>query len=74
MEMKKGSPEPETHIETMGQEPVNISEPNTSKTLPAAPATQEVVESQPLASGQVEAFRPTTPGHSPGVGHSFIQD
>ena len=26
---------------------------------------------QRIASGFVDAFRPTTPGHSPGVGHSI---
>ena len=58
--MKKGSPELETddHIKIMGKETI----------------TRVMVESQPPPSRQVEAFRPTAPGHSPGVGHSFLQN
>lgn len=54
--MKKGSPELETdHTKIMGKE-------TTARVM---------VESQAPPSRQVEAFRPTAPGHSPGVGHSL---
>ena len=69
--MKKGSPELETHIKIMGKETTKIAGHNISTPLPAAPTTQVVVESQTPPSRQVEAFRPTSPGHSPGVGHSL---
>ncbi|PIN23759.1 hypothetical protein CDL12_03514 [Handroanthus impetiginosus] len=38
----------------------------TQPTPPSPPAT----ESQPPPSGHADDFRPTAPGHSPGIGHS----
>ena len=62
--MKKGSLELETHVKI-------VVKHDDKKSLPAAPTTQEVAESQPPPLGRGEEdFRPTTPGHSPGVGHS----
>ncbi|KAL6339234.1 hypothetical protein AAG906_024385 [Vitis piasezkii] len=71
--MNKGSPELQTHVKIMGKETTKVVEHHANKSLPAAPTTQVVAGSQPPPSGLVEDFRPTTPGHSPGVGHS-LQD
>ena len=42
---------------------------NSPKGLAAKPSQFESVAMS--LNGYVEAFRPTTPGHSPGVGHSI---
>lgn len=65
--MKKASLELETHVKI-------IIKHHAKKSLPAAPTTQAaaVAESQPRDRLETD-FRPTTPGHSPGVGHS-VQD
>ncbi|KAK2996988.1 hypothetical protein RJ639_023689 [Escallonia herrerae] len=50
-----------------------------NEALPKAPMTpvapmppsQTVGESPPPPPGHADDFRPTTPGHSPGVGHSI---
>ncbi|XP_047156574.1 precursor of CEP7-like [Vigna umbellata] len=42
---------------------------NTTKGVVAKPSQLESIAKS--LNGYVEAFRPTTPGHSPGVGHSI---
>ncbi|CAJ1929711.1 unnamed protein product [Sphenostylis stenocarpa] len=43
--------------------------PSTTKGVVAEPSQSESIAAS--LNGYVEAFRPTTPGHSPGVGHSI---
>ncbi|CAN0864194.1 Precursor of CEP3 [Linum grandiflorum] len=38
--------------------------------VPASPSTDEPLAPPSPAGRGVDGFRPTTPGHSPGVGHS----
>lgn len=38
---------------------------------PPAPPSPVATESQPPPSGHADDFRPTAPGHSPGIGHSL---
>lgn len=66
--MKKGSSELKTHVKI-----TKFAEHNANESLPTKPPTQVVAKSQPPPSGHVEAFRPTSPGHSPGIGH-FLQN
>lgn len=62
--MKKGYLELKTHVKLMEKE--------TTKSLPTtSPSDQIAANSQPPASDHAEAFRPTSPGHSPGIGHSL---
>ncbi|KAK7331100.1 hypothetical protein VNO77_25314 [Canavalia gladiata] len=56
----------------------SIQPPNTSSTKAMSVATKSGVASPSQVDrsirnleGDAEAFRPTTPGHSPGVGHSI---
>ncbi|KAJ6736656.1 PRECURSOR OF CEP5 [Salix viminalis] len=44
---------------------------DTAQTSPSAPPTPAVSEPHPSPPGHVDDFRPTAPGHSPGVGHSL---
>ncbi|XAR73970.1 hypothetical protein NMG60_11008112 [Bertholletia excelsa] len=44
---------------------VECSKPNLTTIAPET--SKEAVDDQ----GHVDAFRPTTPGHSPGIGHSI---
>ena len=62
--MKRGSSELETHVKIMGKETTKFAEHNANKSLPPTPPTQ-------APSFHMQDFRPTTPGHSPGVGHSL---
>jgi hypothetical protein len=52
---------------------VKCSSPNTkgiARKIVASPSHLHHGIKSTEAAGSVEAFRPTTPGHSPGVGHS----
>lgn len=70
--MKKGSLELETPIIIMGREAAEFDEHIANESLPTSPPHAQVVaRSQPPPSGHVETFRPTSPGHSPGIGHSL---
>ena len=70
--MKREFSELETdYVKIIGKETTKSGEHNANKSLPTAPPTPAVAESQTSPSGHVHDFRPTTPGHSPGVGHSL---
>ncbi|KAI5581740.1 hypothetical protein BDE02_07G038000 [Populus trichocarpa] len=50
----------------------NLDKPvNATKVSPPAPPAPVVGEPHPSLPGHVDDFRPTAPGHSPGVGHSL---
>ena len=50
----------------------NLDKPvNATKVAPPAPPAPVVGEPHPSLPGHVDDFRPTAPGHSPGVGHSL---
>ncbi|CAK7337644.1 unnamed protein product [Dovyalis caffra] len=50
----------------------NLDKPvNATKVSPPAPSTPAFGEPHPSPPGHVDDFRPTAPGHSPGVGHSL---
>ncbi|KDP31907.1 hypothetical protein JCGZ_12368 [Jatropha curcas] len=53
---------------------MQVSTPKISPPAPSAAGGAVVGEAQspPPASGHANDFRPTTPGHSPGVGHKLI--
>lgn len=55
------------HSKLLGHDTTN--EATTEVTLPAPPA--QGMSQPPPPGHKVDDFRPTDPGHSPGVGHSF---
>jgi hypothetical protein len=56
-------------------EPPNIDSTKTTMSIPTNITKIGVAKSSQIyhrrLEGDVEAFRPTTPGHSPGIGHSI---
>lgn len=60
---------------SMGKETIKLAHErniDANKSLPTTvPSTQAVAESQTSPSVCTQVFRPTTPGHSPGVGHNL---
>jgi hypothetical protein len=56
-------------------EPPNIDSTKTKMSIPTNITKIGVAKSSQMyhrrLEGDVEAFRPTTPGHSPGIGHSI---
>ncbi|KAH1267119.1 hypothetical protein GmHk_01G002424 [Glycine max] len=53
---------------TKSPKSVSVRAMSTTKGAVAKPSQLETIAKS--LNGFVEAFRPTTPGHSPGVGHS----
>ncbi|KAL4644859.1 hypothetical protein ACB092_02G194200 [Castanea dentata] len=61
----------QTQTKIYETETIKHDEEITSESPPAAPTTVNVSQPPPSPNRGVDDFRPTTPGHSPGVGHSI---
>ncbi|XP_027347928.1 precursor of CEP8-like [Abrus precatorius] len=59
------------NIQSPGVAPANAMNIATSTTKSAIVSPSQMDRSIRNLEGDAEAFRPTTPGHSPGVGHSI---
>lgn len=56
-------------VHPLPQPPVNVLGGSSYKSKPKTPTTEYWFSVNHYKIAEADAFRPTTPGHSPGVGH-----